>query len=630
MCGILGWISPEHTDGDRATRAALPALKALHWRGPDGRRLQAGPGWILGHTRLAIIDLTEHASQPMHDGLGGWLVFNGEIYNFQELRQELIAAGFTFRSSSDTEVLLYALRHWGPACLKRLRGMFAFGWLDTTRHELLLARDRYGVKPLAYELQKDSFRFASDLFGLRCLPAAGNAIDSESVYLYLGLGYIPAPHSIIRGIRKVRPGHYVRLKWSDCRFDLTEHQYWSISEISPADELVNGSKKAALENYERLIAEAVRYRLISDVPVGILLSGGIDSTLVTALCQEQAGKQVPTFTMGFDDPRMDEAPFARRIANSLGSEHTEFRIGEEDVLKVWDRLWTAYDEPFADSSSLPMVALCRLVSRCVKVGLSGDGGDETFCGYPWHRAINRLNSLSVIPTFLRRPLAGVTAALAPSLRYKATVFGQSDRVGQWSVLRTGLSDKTSRLLPIHDVERRAPFREYFCEWSRVLDPVKDPLDWACRMDLLTYLPDDLMVKADRASMSVGLELREPLLDHELTAWSLRLPVEHRYDRISRTSKVLSRDLLQRRVPRILVERPKQGFTPPLDCWLKGPLLGSVSDALQRLRRGDLAPLCLPPECEDWSHCASKLNDQYHQFLWRLVCFSEWMRHDPIC
>ena len=629
MCGILGWISPWHTDRDAATQAALPALAALHGRGPDGNRLEFGSGWLLGHTRLAIIDLSERASQPMSDGLGAWLVYNGEIYNFKELRQELSAEGFKFRSSSDTEVLMYALRHWGPACFERLRGMFAFGWLDTTRRELILARDRYGVKPLAYELRKDSFRFASDLFALRSLPGGGRDIDAESAYLYMGLGYVPAPHSILAGIRKVRPGHYLRVRWSEAGFELREHQYWSISQIPLAATAVKEDKGDILNKYEELVGEVVRYRLISDVPVGNLLSGGIDSTLVTALCREQAATQVPSFTMGFEDPRVDEAPFARVLAEHLGGQHTEFRLGEEDVLKVWDSLWSVYDEPFADSSALPMVALCRLVAPHVKVGLSGDGGDETFCGYPWHRAVDRLNGLMVIPAFLRRPIGAMTAALAPSLRYKASAFRQADRIGQWSALRTGLSDGTSTLLPVQGADARAPFREYFFEWSRGLDSVTDPLDWACRMDLLTYLPDDLMVKADRASMNVGLELREPLLDHQLTEWCLRLPIGFRYDRTTDTSKVLPRGVLERRVPKALFERPKQGFTPPLDRWLNGPLLPAVRDALDRLRRGDLAPLHLPSACKDWSECASRLNDRHQQFLWRIVCFSEWTRRHAL-
>ncbi|MBI3015276.1 MAG: asparagine synthase (glutamine-hydrolyzing) [Candidatus Tectomicrobia bacterium] len=561
MCGILGWVGVGG-EPEAVKNSARPALEALRRRGPDGSRLEAGPGWLLGHTRLAILDLTERASQPMTDGEGHWLVYNGEVYNFEELRRELEARGARFQSTGDAEVVLYAMREWGVACLGRLRGMFAFGWLDAGRRELILARDRYGVKPLAYEHGKDDFRFASDLFALRALPGGSREIDSESAYLYLGLGYVPNPRSILKRVRKVRPGHYLRVRWSEEGFDVQEYAYWSMSEVAAASEPGRESRTDLLERYEELVGEAVRYRLISDVPVGSLLSGGIDSTLVTAFSRQQPGAEVPSFTMGFEDPRADEAPFAREVAKHLGGKHTEFRIREEEVLKIWDGLWGVYDEPFADSSALPMVALCRLVAPHVKVGLTGDGGDEAFCGYPWHRALGRLNGSRQVPGPVRRLIATMTATVLPSFRYKALVFSQVDRVAQWSALRTGLSEDTARLLPVEHADERAPLSEYFRQGAQGLKAVTDPLDWACRMDLLTYLPDDLMVKADRASMSVGLELREPLLDHDLTTWCLRLPVTFRYDQSAHRGKVFPRDLLERRVPKDLWERPKQGSATP--------------------------------------------------------------------
>ncbi len=614
------------TNPQASKQMALPAVEAMHGRGPDGSRLECGTGWLLGHTRLAIIDLTDRANQPMTDGHGNWLVYNGEIYNFKELRVELAAAGFKFQSSSDTEVLLYALRHWGPAAIGRLRGMFAFGWLNTASQELILARDRYGIKPLAYELRNDSFRFASDLFALRLLPGGSREVDAESAYLYMGLGYVPTPHSILRGVCKVRPSHYLRVRWLNGSFELGEYSYWSIGQVPPAGSGVCQDGASVLEEYEKYAAAAVRSCLISDVPVGSLLSGGIDSTLVTALCREGTRADVPSFTMGFDDPKVNEAPYARALAEHMGGYHKEFCIGTEDVLKVWNGLWSVYDEPFADSSALPMVALSRLVVPHVKVALTGDGGDEVFCGYPWHRALNRLNGLVMIPRFLRYPIAAISGKLLPQLRYKASVFSQVDRIGQWSALRTGLVDETARLLPVENADKRAPFREYFREWSQPLEPITDPLDWACRMDLLTYLPDDLMVKADRAGMSVGLELREPLLDSELTDWCLQRPIADRYNCITKTTKLLPRAVLQKRMPKSLFERPKQGFTPPLDQWLKGPLLVTMHDALARLKRGELAPLALPPDCRNWAECASRLHDQHQQLLWRIVCFSEWLKH----
>jgi len=624
MCGILGWINPALTDPETTQRLVQPAVAALARRGPDGDWIEWRPGWMLGFTRLAILDLSDRAKQPMTDGRGGWLVYNGEIYNFKELRDELKAHGYNFRSTGDTEVLLYALRHWGVACLERLRGMFAFAWLDTEKRELILARDRYGVKPLAYELRDEEIRFASDLFALRSLPGAGREVDAEAAYLYLSLGYVPAPHSILNGVRKVRPGHYLKINFAEDRLTAREHRYWSIS-ANQDHRRAAANTNHHLEEYERRAGEAVRYRLISDVPVGSLLSGGIDSTLVTALCREQKDANIPSFTMGFDDPCVDEAPFARAIAERLGGAHHEFRIAERDVLDVWNGLWKVYDEPFADSSALPMVALSRLVKEKVKVALSGDGGDEVFCGYPWHRAMGRLNGSLAMPRTLRRYAAASIGGLAPSLRYKATVFGQPDRTAQWTTLRTGLDAATHRWLPVADAEKRPALDHYFREWAEPLPEASNPLDWACRMDLLTYLPDDLMVKSDRASMSVGLELREPFLDHQLTSWCLDLPIAERYDSANRVSKLLPRAALRKRLPSSLIDRPKQGFTPPLERWLAGPLQPYVQDALERLQNGSIAPLCLPAGTKHWRDCAARLNDQHQQFLWRTVCFSEWLR-----
>lgn len=631
MCGILGWISPLIADPKEAKGKAHSALEALRPRGPDGGGLECGQGWLLGHTRLAILDLTDRASQPMTDGHGGWLVYNGEIYNFKELREELTALGYRFRSSGDTEVLLYAMREWGISCLDRLRGMFAFGWLDSEKRELILCRDRYGVKPLAYEIKDNDLRFGSDLHALRMLPAASREIDPESAYLYLALGYIPAPHTILKNVRKVKPGHYLHVRWSTSNLlEVRECSYWSMSQIPLADPSRDQNGSKILDEFEKQIAESIRYRLVSDVPVGVLLSGGIDSTLVTAISREQNHREVPSFTMGFKDPKINEAPFAHTLAEWLGSQHQEFYIQEEDVLKIWDGLWEVYDEPFADSSALPMVALSRLVASRVKVALSGDGGDELFCGYPWHRALDRFSNFLATPKWVRFVTSGAVMELTPSFRYRADVLTQNNRVAQWSVLRTGLTDVTAKLLPVESVRERQPLSEYFREWARALEPIQDPLEWACRMDLLTYLPDDLMVKADRASMNVGLELREPLLDHQVTAWCLKLSITNRYDRKTKRTKLLPRQALERRIPKDLIDRPKQGFTPPLHQWLKGPLEEVVNDAINRLHRGDLSPLCLTAERQSWSDCAKKLNDLHQQFLWRVVCFSEWLkRHQSL-
>ncbi len=627
MCGILGWISPSLTDPKRSVQEAQPALQALRPRGPDGNGIETGKGWLLGHTRLAILDLTEKARQPMTEGQGGWLVYNGEIYNFKELREELIGLGYRFQSSGDTEVLLYAMREWGVSCLERLRGMFAFGWLDTKKQELILTRDRYGVKPLAYELRNNELRFASDLHALRLLPGASREIDSESAYLYMALGYVPSPHSILKGVKKLRPAYYLRVRWSEKGIrDVEERAYWSIKQISAGEEIGCRNGNAFLDEYENRVKESIRYRLTSDVPVGVLLSGGIDSTLITAFCRETANGKVPSFTLGFEDPKNDEAPFARAIAQQLGGQHREFYIRKENVLDTWKKLWEVYDEPFADSSAVPTVALSRLVARYVKVALTGDGGDEVFAGYPWHRALDRVSRVSAMPQFFHRAVTEIAPYFSPSFRYQADIFNQEDRITQWSVLRTGLTDSRAELLPVEGAGERSHLSHYFREWAKDLETIVHPLEWACRMDLLTYLPDNLMVKSDRASMSTGLELREPLLDHQLTAWCLMLPMRSRYDSQRRRGKILPRRILEQKIPSRLLNRHKQGFTPPLGEWLQGPLRPVVNETFKQLEQGDLSPLCLPAECRDWSECAKTLNDLHQQFLWRIVCFSEWLRH----
>lgn len=624
MCGVLGWIDPSLNDGAAAMRMVEPALATLAERGPDDARLEWGPGWILGHTRLAIIDLSRRSGQPMTDGRGLWLVYNGEIYNFRELRSELEGLGCRFHSSGDAEVLLQSLRQWGLECLPRLRGMFAFALLDTTRRELVMARDRFGVKPLAYDVHGQGIRFASDLRALRSLPDGRRDIDAESAYLYMALGYIPAPHTISRGVRKVKPGHYVRVRWSNSGVeDVREVRYWSINSVQADGDAAHMSADAEHE-FEARAFEAVRYRLISDVPLGTFLSGGIDSTLVTACSRElEPDAELATFTMGFDDPAHDESPFARAIARELKTSHHEFRLSTQDIQEGWSRLWHAYDEPFADSSALPTLMLSRFAASSVKVALTGDGGDETGCGYDWHQALDRFETAlkGTGPNAVDR-IAGFR------LRHHIPSGRPLDRVHLWSILRTGLSDERLGLLPLADPLNQQPLSEYFREWSRELDPAVDCFTWAGQLDLLTYVPDDLMVKSDRASMSVGLELREPLLDHDLTKWFLRAPVSARIDRESGRTKLPSRRFLARRIPTSLFEElPKHGFTAPLPAWLSGPLAEPLSEALERLGSGRLDPVVLPSGCTSWRDTDPILNDEGKTFLWRVMCFSEWLRNN---
>ncbi len=623
MCGIFGWIAPEVRDTPELRASLQPALEALRPRGPDGSGIEVGEGWALGHTRLAILDLTDRGAQPIGDGRGGWLTYNGEIYNFRELGRELEGRGVVFRSTGDSEVLLHAMRVWGPECLPRLRGMFAFAWFDERERRLVLARDRYGVKPLTYRVGEEGICWASDLFGLRALPACGGMdVDPDAARLYFALGYVPAPYSIWSGCRKLRPGHWMEARWGrEGDAALRETPYWKLAEVPSADG--RGDAGTALcDAYVDRARESLRYRLISDVPVGSLLSGGVDSSLATALAREEGGTEVAAFTMGFEEPEADESEVATAVAAALGGNHHVFRIRTADVVGVWDRLWRVYDEPFADSSALPMVALCEGVGRRVKVAISGDGGDETACGYPWHWALRRLEAASVWPGAIRHCVGGIAERLGSEARYRGRALAANDRVGRWMVLRTGLRPEDESLLPVRGGTRGIVAR-HFADSTKSIGESQDSLDWACRMDLATYLPDDLMVKADRASMSVGLELREPFLDHELTSWLLSLPSGSRADTRHRRSKALMRCALDRRMPRKLFERPKRGFTPPLAAWLQGPLADVALLVKKRIDEGKLEPLALPEGCRNWDGCARQLDDRHLQFLWRLICFSEW-------
>jgi asparagine synthase (glutamine-hydrolysing) len=620
MCGILGAVGRESAD-PRAREFARSGLAALAQRGPDGSGIEWGETWMLAQTRLAILDLTDHAAQPMADARGRWLVFNGEIYNFRELRRELEAEGVRFQSTGDTQVLLEALGHWGVAALPRLRGMFAFAWLDPARRELLLARDRYGVKPLVFERMPGGVRFASDLFALDALAGGRRVreIDAAAVRRYLMLGYVPAPFTIWKGPQKLRPGHYLSVRWSDAAApEIAERCYWSPAELPPAS---TGPAPDLYPRFKQGLRDAVRSRLVSDVPVGILLSGGVDSSLVAAAYAEEPGHDIPSFTMGFEDGAADERPYARSVADELDLAHEEFTAEAHDVAGEFAALWSAFDEPFADSSAMPTMTLCRGVRRKVKVVIGGDGGDEVWCGYPWHRALARAEGLQrSLPLALRR-IAGALPSTSPEWRARTRVVAASDRLGAWTLLRTGLSDRMAEHLPV--AADRLPVRECFAAEAALVGDVPDVLDWAGRMDLVTYLPDDLMVKADRASMRFGLELREPLLDHEFTAFGLRVPTAARFDGASRQGKLFARRYLSERLTKRPFDRPKQGFTPPLPQWLAGPLAGHRRAALADLAAGRLAPLALPAGAASWEDCAARLDDRSSQFLWRVICFWGW-------
>ena len=539
-------------------------LARIAHRGPDdvGVWTDADAGLLLGHRRLAVIDPSPLGHQPMVSDDGRLaIVFNGEIYNFEELRRELTARGVRFRSNCDTEVLLYGYREWGETVVDRLVGMFAFAIWDVTSRELFLARDRAGEKPLYYAMGRNGFAFASEVTALALLPDVDDAIDSSALSLYLQYQYVPAPYSIYRGIRKLPPGHAMRVRGAG----VTTWRYWDPLPLAAGPRLVIDEQDAIGELESRL-RDAVRGQMIADVPLGAFLSGGIDSTAVVSLMVELSTQPIRTFTVGFDDTQFEESRHATAVANYLGTHHTVEYLTERDALELIPQVPYMYGEPFADSSSLPTHLVARMARHHVTVSLSGDGGDEALGGY------HRYAFLATVCS-LRGP-GGVFGRLArPVLSRLPGRLGRGAELASRS--RAEIYRRLIMVFPASDVRALAgdiaTMDEYDRAWKSTGHcPVRQR---AMLADLLTYLPEAILVKVDRAAMATSLETRAPFLDHRLLEFALRLPGD-----MIRGKRLLRR-LVYRRVPRSIVDRPKQGFGVPLARWFRGELRSLVFDAL---------------------------------------------------
>jgi asparagine synthase (glutamine-hydrolysing) len=562
MCGIAGII---HTGGAAragfGSRVARAMADSLTHRGPDdGGVWESADGTVaLSHRRLSIIDLSPLGRNPMawdHGRL--WITFNGEIYNFLELRQELENAGHRFRSHTDTEVILAAYDQWGVECVQRLVGMFAFAIWDEPKRRLWLVRDRLGKKPLYYTEVDGTLRFASELKALVGDPQVPRNVDPEAIRLYLHYGYVPSPYTIYSGVRKLPPAHDLI-----CEHDrVSVHRYWDPVQFAlHAKPRTDADAQAELEAH---LATAVRQRMIADVPLGGFLSGGIDSSLVVALMQQQSTAPVRTFTIRFDNPEYNEADHALAVARHLGTEHHEHTCDERQMLSVIDRLPQMFDEPFADSSAVPTFLVSQTARELVTVALSGDGGDELFLGYPRYRFHSTAATFLAMPRSLRRA-AAFGAARMPTRRLRRIA----------DVLRSDDEDQYARFISwwnpadIATMTGRMPNDAplYADVLQRKADLSRDARPGL--LDLVSYLPEDILTKVDRASMAVSLEVRAPLLDHRVVEFALGLPTALK--RRGRTVKWLLRQLLYKRVPQALVDRPKMGFGVPLADWFRDPL-----------------------------------------------------------
>ncbi len=627
MCGIAGLFhneTPKPVDPIRVERMC----DALAHRGPDGAGVWTAPGVGLGHRRLSVIDL-EGSPQPMVSSDGRAVVsFNGEIYNFRELRRELEKAGSKFRTSGDTEVILAAWQRWGVDCLSKLDGMFVIAIYDLDKRTLLLARDRLGVKPLFLtELSDGSIAFASELKGLLAHPLMRRALNPLALDDYLTWGYVPDSRSILAGVRKLPAGHFLLLQQGQPVPD--PKSWWDISFADRA----KGSEADLSAELAHLMREAVQSRMVSDVPLGAFLSGGVDSSCVVALMSEASADPVKTCSIGFDAEELDETNYAQQVASLFGTSHEARVVGRDDFSEI-DRLSKMFDEPFADASALPTWRVCQLAREKVTVALSGDGADEAFAGYRrqvFHHHEERVRSL--LPSGLRGPVFRSLGAIWPKadwaprpLRAKTTFLALAESGPQGYARGLSINDHAarSRIYAEGFSGELAGYRaEVELEDLMEQAPGRSGLDQAQYADLKFWLPGDILTKVDRTSMDVALEAREPLLDHRLLEFAAKLPERMRVR--GATGKYLLKKSMERYLPGDILYRQKQGFVTPIAQWLKGPLAAqarAVAKASVLADTGWFDGRLLSEIAE--AHISGK-SDQ-SRLLWQLLMLEKSLNH----
>ena len=640
MCGIAGMVDWRAATSADALRSIADAMiETVRHRGPDAGDVwvEAEGGVALGQRRLAIIDLSPGGAQPMHSADRQFVItFNGEIYNYRDIRRELQAAGHSMRSNSDTEVLLEACALWGvEAAIERAIGMFAFALWDRKTRSLTLARDRLGIKPLYYAASPERILFASQLKAFRPAPHWKPTIDEDAVVGYLRHAYIAQPRTIYREAEKLAPGHILTLRGGSTP---SPKCFWDLRGIAVAGQRRNDpvpDPREAADQLDALLRDSVKLRMIADVPLGAFLSGGINSSTVVALMQAQSTRAVKTFSIGFHESGYDEAQCAKQVAAHLGTDHTEFYVEPRHALDVIPHLADWFDEPFADPSQIPTYLVSELTRKHVTVALSGDGGDELFAGYNRYVWAERLaRAVNLVPRPLRGASAAALRALAPQTWNRLFGFVPA----AWRPALPG--DKLHKITTLLDnPQPDAIYRRLVSQWERPEEvaaagreprgPMWDPTiardfhDLVPRMqflDMITYLPDDILTKVDRATMAVGLEGRVPLLDHRVVAYSWSLPLEFKLR--GGRSKWLLRQVLDRYVPRSLIDRPKMGFGVPIDAWLRGPLREWAESLLAPARLASDGFVRVEPVRRAWrEHLEGSRNWQYP--LWTVLMLQAW-------
>jgi asparagine synthase (glutamine-hydrolysing) len=625
MCGICGIVSIDPRE--RITSSMVVHMRdTLTHRGPDDCGVYIGPGVGLGHRRLSIIDLSPDGRQPMVNENGTvFVVFNGEIYNFESLRRRLIAEGHRFKSRTDSEVIVHLYEEHGPDCVRYMRGMFAFGVWDERHRSLLLARDRLGKKPLFYRFDGERLLFGSEAKAILAYPKVMPEADLNAINHYLSFGFVPSPLTAFKGIKKLPPAH--TLVFEDGK--ILVRRYWRLN-YGPKLDI---DEEEACEEIVGRLSEATRLRMISDVPLGAFLSGGIDSSAIVAVMAGLSAKPVKTFSIGFKQAEYDERPYARLVAERFGTDHHEFEVEPAHAVDLVEKLVWHYNEPYADSSALPTYYLSKLTREHVTVTLNGDAGDENFAGYRRYSVSRMASYLEKAPASLRSilgmlisslyRLTGGDSRLAERSRALSEVLRVDWRLGYAYMLSHFREDRKHQLYSPEFASEVADCRseELVLELFRQAD-TEDPIDSTLYVDVNLYLPEDLLVKVDIASMAVALEARSPMVDHEFMEFAARLPSKFKLSGSS--TKAIFKRALSKLLPAPILQRQKKGFSVPLDHWFQGELSGFIRETLlsnQCLGRGYFNPTYIRRILDE--HTSGQRN--WHHQLWSLLVLELWNR-----
>lgn len=640
MCGITGFWQFKHKSKNLEQIVTHMALQ-LQNRGPDSSDnwVDAPTGIALGHRRLAIVDLSPAGRQPMASSSGRFMMtYNGELYNTEDLRKELAPLHIAFKSTSDTEVMLEAIEHWGmEAALKKFIGIFAFAAWDRQDKVLYLARDHLGVKPLYWGWQQDTLLFGSQPKSFWVHPSWQGDINHDALTAFVYLNYIPAPHSIFQNIYHLEPGHFLKVSGLHA---VEKTCYWDLSQVATAGMTnpVQGSSTEIKQDLKALLQDAVKRQMMADVPLGAFLSGGIDSSLIVSLMQEQSASPVKTFSIGFTEDEYNEAPHAKAVAQHLKTDHHELYLSSQQALDIIPSIPEWCDEPFADVSQIPTYLVSQLARKHVTVSLSGDGGDEVFAGYNRYMfGVNFSKAIGRTPAALRKGAAHLIQSIPPHQwdkanallpkKYKLPALGDKLHKGSQLLTSSSPQDLYAQLLTYwpdpEELVRNGKLPDVFPQVPKSLDSLQHIVEQRQFCDMLLYMPHDILTKVDRASMQHSLEARVPLLDHRIVEYGWRVPMEHKIR--NGKGKWILREILKDYVSESLFNRPKQGFGVPIDTWLRGPLKEWASELLDPTRLAQEGFLNPEPITQRWQeHLSGTRNWQYS--LWGILMFQAWWEH----